>query len=294
MRVVPISPRGYCHGVVSALAAVERALSDPTIPRPIHVLGMIVHNRFIVERYSARGVVTLEGEGLTRLELLDRVTSGTVIVTAHGVGEDVYAALRAKGLHLVDATCEDVRKTHRTIATHRAEGMTVVYVGKAGHPETEGVVSQQGVILVETVAEAASVSLPEGPLFIANQTTFSTRDIVPIVATLLRRRPDAIVGDEICDATRRRQEAVATDAVGADLLLVVGDAHSNNTANLVHIGSDVAKVPTRRIESVDDIEPEWLRGVKTVAVTSGASTPTDVTAAVIAFLRQYEECGVRD
>jgi len=293
MKVVPISPRGYCHGVVAAIAAVHRCLADPNVPRPIHILGMIVHNRFVVERFAEQGILTVDDPGCTRLELLDRIETGTVIVTAHGVGEDVYAKIRAKGLHLVDATCGDVRRTHAEIAARRAAGYAVLYVGRAGHPETDGILSMSGVTLVENVLQAASVPLPEGLIFVTNQTTFSIRDIVPIVETISRRRPDAVVGEEICDATRRRQEAVAAFAADADLLLVVGDPHSNNTQNLVRVGREGARVPTERIESAADIDPVWLKGVKTVAVTSGASTPTDVTAAVIAFLRAYEECGVR-
>jgi 4-hydroxy-3-methylbut-2-enyl diphosphate reductase len=287
MRVLLISPRGYCHGVVAAVSAVERCLSDPTTPRPIHILGMIVHNRFVVDRFTSRGVITLDGEGLSREALLDRVRTGTVVVTAHGVGNDVYEAIRAKGLHLVDATCGDVRRTHAAIDARIEAGDAVVYIGKAGHPETEGVLSRPGVILIENVHDAMTVVLPDRPLFVTNQTTFSIRDIIPIIEAIRRRRPDADVGEEICDATRKRQEAVARDAVQADLLLVVGDPRSNNTANLVRIGRDVARVRTERIASAAEIDPSWLDGVDTVAVTSGASTPTDVTAEVVAFLEDF-------
>lgn len=294
MRVLPITPRGYCHGVVGAIAAVNRCLSDPAIPRPIHLLGMIVHNRHVVERFAAQGVVALVGGGKTRLELLDGVQTGTVVVTAHGVGDDVYAKIRERGLFLVDATCGDVRKNHEEIKERVENGYRVVFVGKAGHPETEGVLSIKGVVLVESVAQAAIVPLGDGPVFVASQTTFSTRDIVAIVDAIMDRRPDAVVGDEICDATRLRQEAVAAVKGLADLIIVVGDPHSNNTNNLVRIGREVASIPTERVESVDGIDPAWLSGVRTVAVTAGASTPTDVTSAVIAYLRRYDECGVPD
>ncbi len=294
MRVLPISPRGYCHGVVSAMSTVNRCLEDPTVPRPIHILGMIVHNRFVVERFAAQGVVVLESAGASRLELLDRVDSGTVVVTAHGAGDDVYRKIAAKGLHLVDATCRDVRRTHDEVKARVASGAAVLFVGKAGHPETEGILAIPGVILVENLAQAQTLPLPAVPLFIANQTTFSIKDIVPIVAAIQARRPDAEVGAEVCDATRMRQEAVVRDAKEADLLLVVGDPHSNNTNNLVRIGREVARVPTERIETYADIDPAWLSGVATVAVTAGASTPTDVTAAVISYLRRYDECGIPD
>ncbi len=294
MRVLPISPRGYCHGVVSAIAMVNRCLADGSVPRPIHILGMIVHNRFVVERFAAQGVVVLESAGLSRLELLDRVESGTVVVTAHGVGDDVYRKIAAKGLHLVDATCQDVRRTHDEVKARVDQGDAVLFVGKAGHPETEGILAIPGVTLVEDLEQARTLDLPSRPLYIANQTTFSIKDIVPIVAAIRTRRPDAEIGAEVCDATRLRQEAVARDAKGADLLIVVGDPHSNNTNNLVRIGREVAGIPTERVETYADIDPAWLSGVATVAVTAGASTPTDVTAAVISYLRHYDECGVPD
>lgn len=294
MRVLPITPRGYCHGVVSAIAEVNRCLADPSIPRPIHLLGMIVHNRFVVERFAAQGVIALVATGKTRLELLDSVASGTVVVTAHGVGDDVYAKIREKGLHLVDATCGDVRRNHAEIGRRVAAGYRVLFVGKNGHPETEGILSQKGVTLVESVLQAETLPLPEGPLFVASQTTFSIRDIVPIVEALRMRRPDLVVGDEICDATRLRQEAVAAMAGQADLILVVGDPHSNNTNNLVRIGREAAGIRTERVESASAIDPSWLEGVRTVAVTAGASTPTDATAAVIAYLRHVDECGLSD
>ncbi|MDP3130107.1 MAG: 4-hydroxy-3-methylbut-2-enyl diphosphate reductase [Bacillota bacterium] len=294
MRVLPITPRGYCHGVVSAISVVNQCLADMSVPRPIHLLGMIVHNRFVVERFAAQGVIVLDSFQKSRLQLLDGISSGTVVVTAHGVGDDVYAKITAKKLHLVDATCRDVRRTHDEIKERIARGDAVLFVGKQGHPETEGVLAIPGVLLIENLDQARTLPFPAAPLFIANQTTFSIKDIVPIVEAIQKRRPDAESGAEICDATRRRQEAVASDAVGVDLLLVVGDPHSNNTNNLVRIGRDVAGVHTERIESSADIEPAWLEGIASVAVTSGASTPTDVTAAVIAFLRHYDECGVPD
>jgi len=285
MRVIAINPRGYCHGVVAAVDIVTRCLEDPTTPRPIYILGMIVHNRFVVDRFTARGAITLDEPGKTRLELLDRITTGTVIVTAHGASEDVYAKIREKGLHLIDATCRDVRKTHAEIRQRRQDGYAILFIGKAGHPETEAVLASGGVQLVENVADAASLRLENLKIFVANQTTFGIRDILPILDAIRVNHPQAVIGDEICASTRMRQEAVLASVKEADFLVVVGDPHSNNTANLARIGQKTAGIPTRIVESAADIDAAWFIDIGCVAVSSGASTPTDVTAQVIERLR---------
>ncbi len=285
MTVIPINPRGYCHGVVTAVEAVNRCLEDPSTPRPIYILGMIVHNRFVVDRFTARGAITLDEPGKTRLELLDAIDTGTVVVTAHGASAAVFEKIREKKLHLVDATCHDVRRTHAEIARHRQEGYAILFIGKAGHPETEAVLAAGDVLLVENVAVAASLHLENPKIFVANQTTFGNPRHPPIREAIRAKQPQAVFGDEICAATRMRQEAVLAAAQTADLLIVVGDPHSNNTANLARIGRETAGIPTRMVESASDIDPSWLSGIDRVAVTAGASTPADVTALVIARLR---------
>ncbi|MFH0992803.1 MAG: 4-hydroxy-3-methylbut-2-enyl diphosphate reductase [bacterium] len=294
MRVIAIQPRGYCHGVVAAVAAVNRCLDDPTIPRPIYILGMIVHNRFVVERFTARGAITLDEPGKTRRELLDRISSGTVIVTAHGVSADVFTQIRSKGLFLVDATCQDVLKTHAEIQRHRQAGYDIFFIGKAGHPETEAVLASGGVRLIEDIASAMALPQSDAKVFVANQTTFGIRDILPIISAIRDKYPQAVIGDEICAATRKRQEAVLAAAKEADFLIVVGDPHSNNTANLARIGRESAGLPTKMIESVDDLDPSWFTGVACVAVTAGASTPTDVTVAVIDRLQNFQPAKTSD
>jgi 4-hydroxy-3-methylbut-2-enyl diphosphate reductase len=289
MRVLEISPRGYCYGVVDALTMAQRVAADPAVPRPIHVLGMIVHNRHVVDDLERQGIVTLDGAD--RAALLERVERGTVIFTAHGVSPEVKRRARARGLRVYDATCPDVTRTHDVIAERVASGVEIIYIGRKGHPEPEGAagVAPDHVHLIETAEDLAALDLPDGPVAVVTQTTLSQWDTQALIDACRERFPEAEVFNEICLATQVRQQAVAEQASAADLVLVVGDSRSNNSNRLVQVAREVAGRPAYRIDSVEDILPEWLEGVRTVGVTAGSSTPTQLTNQVVAYLRGIPE-----
>lgn len=294
MEVLKVTPRGYCYGVVDALVLAKRAAKDESLPRPIVVLGQIVHNRHAVAELATYGIRTLDTtSGGARLELLDQVPPGaTVIFTAHGVSPAVRAEAARRGFHVLDATCPDVTKTHRLIQDRTRDGYFILYIGTPGHPEPEGAMGEAvpgRATLVATVAEAESVAIPPGPVAIMTQTTLSQWDTAAIIAALLKRRPDAEVHNEICLATQLRQEAVVKAAADADLVVVVGDARSNNSNRLVEVSQQVGGARSVRVDTVDDLRPEWLDGVRRVAVTAGSSTPSPITRAVI---QQLEAWGV--
>ncbi|MGQ0452930.1 hypothetical protein ACT4UM_08950, partial [Bacillus sp. SS-TM] len=138
MKIVKISPRGYCYGVVDAMVIARNAALDKSLPRPIYILGMIVHNKHVTDAFEEDGIITLDGP--SRLEILDKIDSGTVIFTAHGVSPEVKQRAKEKGLTTIDATCPDVTKTHDLIEAKKAEGYHVIYIGKKNHPEPEGAV----------------------------------------------------------------------------------------------------------------------------------------------------------
>lgn len=289
MEVIKITPRGYCHGVVGAIQLVRRVARDPNVPRPIYVLGQIVHNRHVVEEMEALGVITLDGED--RLSLLEQIDSGTVIFTAHGVSPAVKIRAREKGLHVVDATCPDVTRTHELIAELVGRGYEVIYIGKKGHPEPEGAVgvAPRHVHLVERAEDLDALSFrPDQKLAVTNQTTLSQWDTQALMAEVKARWPQTEVYNEICLATQQRQEAVARMAPEADLVIVVGDRRSNNSNRLVQVAREVAGREAYLVDSVEEIDPAWLKGKRRVAVTSGASTPTHITRAVIEFLEKYD------
>lgn len=289
MEVIKISPRGYCYGVVDAMVLALRTAQNFDLPRPIHILGMIVHNSHVVEAFEKEGIITLDGED--RLALLDKVEKGTVIFTAHGVSPEVRKKAREKGLTVVDATCPDVTKTHELIREKVADGYHVIYIGKKGHPEPEGAVgiAPDHVHLVQTLDEVEALSMPSDRLIVTNQTTMSQWDVKHLMDAIIKRYPQVEVHNEICLATQVRQEAVAQQAGEADVCIVVGDPRSNNSNRLAQVSEEIAGVPAYRISDLSELDIEWLKGKKKVAVTSGASTPTPLTKEVIAFLETFDE-----
>jgi 4-hydroxy-3-methylbut-2-enyl diphosphate reductase len=292
VEVIKITPRGYCYGVVDAIQLVKQVAKDPSVPRPIYILGQIVHNRHVVAEMEELGVITLDGED--RLRLLEHVEQGTVIFTAHGVSPAVKIRAREKGLHVVDATCPDVTKTHKLIEALVERGYEVIYIGKKGHPEPEGAVgvAPDHVHLVEREADLDGLSFtPEQKLAVTNQTTLSQWDTQALMQRIKARWPQAEIYNEICLATQLRQEAVAKTAPQADLVIVVGDKRSNNSNRLVQVAEEMAGRKAYLVDTADDIDPAWLEGVRTVAVTSGASTPTHITREVIRRLEAWHADG---
>ena len=290
MQTIKIQPRGYCHGVVKALNIVTKAIKNPDTPRPIYILGQIVHNQHITDAFNEYGVITLYDAKKDRLALLDEIDNGTVIFTAHGVSPLVRAKATTKNLHIIDAVCVDVNKTHQLIKAYTDDGYYIIYIGKKGHPEPEGAVgiNPEQILLVETIDDVAK--LPEElhieKLLITNQTTLSIWDVAKVANAVTNRFAQANYIKEICDATQTRQEAVIQFVPFVDVIIVLGDPKSNNTNRLAQIANE-SGVPAYRIEDIRDLNPLWLKDKISVGVTSGASTPTKITNNAIAFFEQF-------
>ncbi|MBD2865757.1 4-hydroxy-3-methylbut-2-enyl diphosphate reductase [Paenibacillus oceani] len=288
MEVLKISPRGYCYGVVDAMVLARQTARNLDLPRPIYILGMIVHNSHVTEAFEDDGIITLDGEN--RLEILDQIDKGTVIFTAHGVSPEVRRRARDKGLTVVDATCPDVTKTHDLIREKTEQGYKIIYIGKKGHPEPEGAIgiAPDHVHLIEKEEEIDRLELSADRIIITNQTTMSQWDIRHIMSRLIGKFPQAEIHNEICLATQVRQEAVAEQAKEADLVIVVGDPRSNNSNRLAQVSEEIAGTKAYRVSDVSEIQKEWLLGIRKVGVTSGASTPTPITKEVITYLEQFD------
>ena len=291
MEVIKISPRGYCYGVVDALQIVRQVAKDPTLPRPVYIIGQIVHNRHAIEELTNLGVITLDGQD--RASILEQVTEGTVIFTAHGVSPLVKRKARERGLNCIDATCPDVTVTHNLVHDLAAAGYYILYIGKKGHPEPEGVLGEVPghISLIEDEADVDALRLTpeqEQKLAVSTQTTLSQWDTRRVIEYIQAKYPYIEVHIDICAATQSRQEAVVAQAKGADLTVVVGDPRSNNTNRLVQVSEELAGVPAVRIEDLSQLNTGWLKGKKRVAVTAGASTPSQLTREVIRFLEQYQ------
>ncbi|MEK0286425.1 4-hydroxy-3-methylbut-2-enyl diphosphate reductase [Caldifermentibacillus hisashii] len=288
MEVIKVSPRGYCYGVVDAMVIARNAALDKNLPRPIYILGMLVHNENVTEAFKEEGIITLDGKN--RKEILEKVDQGTVIFTAHGVSPEIRQLAKEKGLVTIDATCPDVTKTHVIIEEKTKQGYEVIYIGKKGHPEPEGAIGvAPGLVhLVSNTGDIDQLDIKNDKIIITNQTTMSSWDVKDLMEYCLKKFPQAEIHNEICQATQVRQEAVAKQAGDADVLIVVGDPKSNNSNRLAQVSEEIAGTKSYRVADVTEIEIDWIRNAKRVAVTSGASTPTPITKEVIHFLEQFD------
>jgi len=288
MEVVKISPAGFCYGVVDAMVIAYNATLDANLPRPIYILGMIVHNAHLTKAYEELGIITLDGEN--RLKLLEKVDEGTVIFTAHGVSPKIVEKAIEKGLTTIDASCPDVLIIHELIKKYIDNDYEIIYIGKKKHPEPEGAIgiAPKRVHLVSERRDIDRLTLKNKKIFVTNQTTMSVQDTADLIIWIKKKYPAAEVHKEICQATWVRQAAVARGAVGCDLTIIVGDSKSNNSNRLAQVSIEQAGVPAQRVADISEINPEWFKNVKKVAVSAGASTPTAFIREVVKFLEQFD------
>ena len=288
MKVIGITPRGYCKGVVRAINIAKKATQDVT-KQPLYILGMIVHNEYIVNALKEMGAITIEDAHKTRLELLDEIDHGTVIITAHGAGDVVSQKAREKGLDVIDASCLDVIKTHDLIKEELAKGYEILYIGKKNHPEAEGamLIDPEHMHLIAKKEDFDGLD-PEKHYMLTNQTTMSLYDVYDLTEYAKAHLPHLAVEQEICTATKIRQEAIAKMDEDIDLVIIVGDPHSNNTKKLASISHDQAHKEVKMIGSIEELDIAWLMDKHHVAVSSGASTPTSLTNQIIDFIAQFD------
>lgn len=289
-EIIDVPVQGFCKGVTKAIEKAEKTIHDSSYPRPIYVLGSLVHNRFVNEALQSEGLIILEDHQQTRLELLDEIEKGTVIFTAHGVSEAVHQKALKKGLTIVDASCPFVLATHKLISQKLEENATIFYCGKKNHPEAEGATQgRQNVYLIETVLD-----IPKGitgKIFVTNQTTMSILDLQALFQAIQENYPQAEFCNEICGATRVRQKAVQDLAnQKIDLLIVIGDPYSNNTQKLAQIAQSIHIPHIYKVESAKDLNMEdtLLKQAQKIAITSGASTPAYLKDEVIEKLNSLK------
>lgn len=284
MQVIKVVPRGYCKGVVSAINAVKEARANYS--GNIYILGMIVHNTFVKTALEVYHIISLDTSKKSKEQYLDEINDGMVIFTAHGTSNALIEKAKSKGLKYVNACCTDVLKTHKIIEDYEQKGYSTIYIGKKNHPEAEAVVANySSVHLVENKQDVDALKIETNKIMITNQTTMSINDIKNLRDYIVNKFPEAIFNEEICDATRVRQEAVST-IKDATMLLVVGDPLSNNSNKLLQMNEAIPK--RHMIESVEDIDISWFDENEIVAITSGASTPTYITNQVISYIEQLD------
>ena len=274
-----LKPRGFCAGVVRAIDIVRIALE--AFGPPIYVRKEIVHNRFVVEE--------LQGKGAIFVDSVEEVPNGErVIYSAHGVSPEVREASELRGLRVIDATCPLVTKVHVEAVKFAKEGYSLMLIGHRDHDEVIGTLGEAPIVtqVVGSPEEVASLTVAD-PNRVAylTQTTLSLDETRDIIAALRKRFPNikGPAAQDICYATENRQVAVKHVASDAELLLVVGSDNSSNSNRLVEVARNLG-TESHLIDSYRNIRPEWLDGVKTIALTAGASAPECLVEEVVKFL----------
>lgn len=279
-RVLLLKPRGFCAGVVRAIDIVRIALE--TFGAPIYVRKEIVHNSYVVNDLAKKGAIFVNE--------LDEVPEGArVIYSAHGVSPAVRQRAKDRGLKVIDATCPLVTKVHVEAIKFAKQGYSLVLVGHRDHEEVEGTQGEAPDVtqVVSTVEEVEALVVPDpDKVAYLTQTTLSLDEAKYMIDALKKKFPN-IVGphaQDICYATENRQTAVKNVAHGADVVLVVGSRNSSNSNRLVEVSQNLG-TSSYLIDKAEDIRPEWLDGVDTVAVTAGASAPEVLVRDVVDYLQ---------
>ncbi len=281
-KVLLAAPRGYCAGVDRAVVAVEKALD--LYGAPVYVRKQIVHNKHVV--------ATLEKRGAIFVDETEEVPEGkTVVFSAHGVSPAVHQAAAERSLKTIDATCPLVTKVHHEVRRFAQEDLDILLIGHEGHEEVEGTAGEapNNVFLVDGVDSIANIKVrDENKVAWLSQTTLSVDETLQTVAALRKRFPNLIdpPSDDICYATQNRQVAIKQIAPKADLVLVVGSTNSSNSVRLVEVSLEYGAKAAYLVDFADEVKEEWLEGVTTIGVSSGASVPEILVEDLLKWLAE--------
>jgi len=281
-KVLLAAPRGYCAGVDRAVIAVEKALD--LYGAPVYVRKQIVHNKHVV--------ATLEKRGAIFVEETDEVPEGkTVVFSAHGVSPAVHQAAAERSLKTIDATCPLVTKVHHEVRRFAQEDLDILLIGHEGHEEVEGTAGEapNNVFLVDGIDSIANIKVrDENKVAWLSQTTLSVDETLQTVAALRKRFPNLMdpPSDDICYATQNRQVAIKQIAPQADLVLVVGSTNSSNSVRLVEVSLEYGAKAAYLVDFADEVKEEWLEGVTTIGVSSGASVPEILVEDLLKWLAE--------
>src|SRR5437016_4220346 len=289
MRILLAAPRGCCAGVNMAIESLDLAIR--AFVTRIYVYHEIVHNKYVVDTFRAKGAVFVDS-------LKDVPEGSTLLFSAHGVSPEIRRIARERDLRAIDATCPLVTKVHLEAVRFAREGYTILLIGHEGHDEVAGTLGEapRSIRLVQDVAEVEALDLPaDARVAYLTQTTLSVDDAEVIIAALRRRFPH-IVGpskDDICYATQNRQEAVKDLVPEADIVLVFGSQNSSNSLRLMEIARSYG-VPSYLIDGVQEIDDTWFEGKDTVLISAGASAPEEVVEECVAYLRKHFDASVEN
>lgn len=274
--IIKLPIQSFCFGVRNAIKKTNNVLNKEDTVKPLSMLGEVVHNKYVSEYFENQGI-TVYKEG-TRLEMLDNIDKGTVIITAHGVSDQVKNKINSLGLSSIDTTCPFVSNSIMLIKKYLHLDYTIIYIGSKNHPESETAVSfGNKVILISSIDEAKNLDINTNKLIVTNQTTMSMYDIQDIINCLKSKYPHLETMEKVCSASIERQRMVMETAKQhqndpTTAFIVIGDKFSHNTKKLADIISEYND-NVYLAESISDVPLKKVKQYETIYLASGTSTP---------------------
>ena len=265
MLIQEIKPNGFCGGVKRALRIVNANLDS--FPKPVYMLGYLIHNKHVIKSFENKGIIVLTNDLENEI---DKITEGTVIITAHGISPYLRSKLIDKNLNIIDTTCTNVLKIHEIVSKKINNGYDVYIIGNNNHPEVKGIlgISNKVKIYNENIRFNKKT-------FICNQTTLNYSELNETFKKIKNMDPNIEINNEVCSATRMRQEGILNNYKNFDLIIVVGDKLSNNCNSLYQLSKSLG-VDSIKIESALELNDYDLSKYSSIGVTSGASTPREI------------------
>ena len=274
MEIIKIRPQGFCKGVINAIKYLNVNLDKAK--KPIYMYGSLVHNEHVINAYKVLGIIQIDD--------LDQVNDGTIIITAHGLSNYKRNIIKSKGIDVIDTTCIEVRKIQDIIFEKEKDNYEIIYYGSKNHPECKAILEDHSSIhLIQSINDIYTLNINSDKILFASQTTASYLDIKLIEDLLIKKYPNIEMISDICSATKMRQLALIENCKICDMVLIIGDPHSNNTNKLKDIASKYTK--SYLIEDIEDIKKIDFNNINTLGITAGASTPNILVDEIIKSIK---------
>ncbi len=279
MIAYEIKPNSFCNGVKRAIKMINDCINNPNTKKPIYMFGYVVHNKNVMEAYLDKLIVFKDNY----LENLNRIKNGTVIFTAHGISKNILELAKLKGLDIVDTTCPKVTLIQNKILKQLDNGFNIKIIGEKNHPEVISYLSLSDKVSVYDKND----TILDNTFFI-NQTTLIYYQVLDIYNNINKQNKNILINEEVCDATKQRQNALKQTFGLYDGYLIIGDKLSNNTNSLYEIAKEYTN-NSYKIETINDLNDINLTNINKIGVISGASTPKAITDEIIDCINNKRE-----
>lgn len=274
MEIIKIRPQGFCKGVINAIKSLNANLDKAK--RPIYMYGSLVHNEHVISAYKDLGIIQIDD--------LTKISEGTIIITAHGLSNYKRNIILSKNIDIIDTTCIEVKKIQDIIFEKEKENYEIIYYGNENHPECKSILEDHNNIhLIQSINDIYKLDIKTDKILFASQTTASYLDIQVIEELLKTKYKNIIMISDICTATKNRQLALIDNSKKCDMVLIIGDIHSNNTNKLKEISSKYTK--SYLIEDIKDLQEIDFSNVNALGITAGASTPNVLVDEIIKSIK---------